>query len=164
MYEDQCYPVQRFYIITTRIPFYTDVLTMGNSNRNMQDRIYFVITQFKYLSTENAFFRIIWTIFLMQWIWIILRQKFIFAFHISLGISLLGEPRLDCSTWSWFFEVLINISSHCTNNCNKTRIVYMFHHSQDIQMIATVYIPSLAASVPFRSRLILQSTSHLLFQ
>ena len=51
------------------------------------------------------------------------------------------------------FEVLINISSHCTNNCNNTCIVYMFHHSQDLQMIATVYILSLAASVPFRSRL-----------
>jgi len=60
-------------------------------------------------------------------------------------------------------KVLINISSHCTNNSSNTCIVYMFHHSQDLQMITTVYIPSLAASVPFRSRLILQSTSYLLF-
>ena len=54
------------------------------------------------------------------------------------------------------FQVLINISSHCTNNCNNTCIVYMFHHSQDLQIIATVYILSLAASVPFRSRLFFQ--------
>jgi hypothetical protein len=27
-------------------------------------------------------------------------------------------------------EVLIKIFSHCTNNCNNTCIVYMFHHSQ----------------------------------
>jgi len=57
------------------------------------------------------------------------------------------------------FQVLINISSHCTNNCNNTCIVYMFHQSQDLQMIATVYILSLAASAPFRSRLFIQNTT-----
>ena len=35
------------------------------------------------------------------------------------------------------FEVLVtNISSHCTNNFKSICIVYMFHHSQDLQMIA----------------------------